>query len=64
MDCSGGGDDYARVCDYFSGVSVLHLHEIWNWLSVLVLYEKVCDTAFDFTADYSDVLLQEANFLQ
>ena len=59
MDDAGGCFNAVGFCDYFSDLPLLHSYKIRNRLSFFVLHEEIRDSAFNFTAYYSFILLQK-----
>ncbi len=59
MDGTSNGFDGDGFCTYVPNIFVLHTHKIRDWLPFFFLYEEICDSATDFVADYSPILLSE-----
>ena len=59
MDDAGNCFNAAGFCNYFSHLSLLHSYQVRDWLSFLVLHAEIRDSAFNFTAYYSFILLQK-----
>ena len=59
MDDAGNCFNGAGFCNYFSHLSLLHSYQVRDWLSFLVLHAEIRDSAFNFTAYYSFILLQK-----
>ena len=58
MDDAGNCFNVAGFCNYFSHLSLLHSYQVRDWISFLVLHAEIRDSAFNFTAYYSFILLQ------
>ena len=59
MDDAGNCFNVAGFCNYFSHLSLLHSYQVRDWISFLVLHAEIRDSAFNFTAYYSFILLQK-----
>ena len=59
MDDAVGCFNAAGFFVFFSDLPLLHSYKIRNWLSFFVLHEEIRDSAFNFTAYYSFILLQK-----
>ena len=62
MDGAGSVINFYNIRHHVPNLFVLYLWEVRDWLPFFFLYEKVCDSAFDFTFNCAFVLLQKAGF--
>ena len=59
MDGAGCCINAVGFRDHLSHLSLLHSYQVRDWLSFLVLHAEIRDSAFNFTAYYSFILLQK-----
>ena len=59
MDGAGCCINAVGFRDHLSHLSLLRSYQVRDWLSFLVLHAEIRDSAFNFTAYYSFILLQK-----